>query len=101
MLDAILEYTTAGHIATVFTDESRTKGKILEKSSILDTNKLPQRMEESHLRRHSKVLLPDNINVGRIRPLPPCPTITFATPKPLNESVPMYVTTHFVEFLFN
>ncbi|CAK9822443.1 Membrane-bound transcription factor site-1 protease [Anthophora retusa] len=89
MLDAILEYTTTGHIATVFKDESQTKTKVLEKSSVLDTNELPQRMEGSHLRRHSKVLLPENTNADHIRPLPSCPTITPATPKPLNESVPM------------
>ncbi|CAK9813875.1 Membrane-bound transcription factor site-1 protease [Anthophora quadrimaculata] len=89
MLDAILEYTTTGHIATVFKDESQTKTKVLEKSSILDTNELPQRMEGSHLRRHSKVLLPENTNTDHIRPLPSCPTITPATPKPLNESVPI------------
>ncbi|XP_060826066.1 membrane-bound transcription factor site-1 protease [Bombus pascuorum] len=89
MLDAILEYTTTGHIATVFTDESQTKAKVLEKSSILDSNELPQRMEGSYLKRHSKVLLPENTNAGHIRPLPSCPTITPAIPKPLNESVPL------------
>lgn len=89
MLDAILEYTTTGHIATVFTDESQTKAKVLEKSTILDSNELPQRMDGSYLKRHSKVLLPENTKAGHIRPLPSCPTITPATPKPLNESVPM------------
>lgn len=89
MLDAILEYTAAGHIATVFTDESETKAKVLEKSTILDNNVLPQRMEGSHLKRHSKVLLPDSANGGHIRSLPSCPIITPATPKPLNESGPM------------
>ncbi|XP_043793205.1 membrane-bound transcription factor site-1 protease [Apis laboriosa] len=89
MLDAILEYTTTGHIATVFTDESQTKTKILEKSSILDSNELPQRMEGSYLKRHSKVLLSENTNTGYIRPLPSCPIIIPVTPKPLNESVPI------------
>ncbi|XP_031843340.1 membrane-bound transcription factor site-1 protease [Nomia melanderi] len=87
MLDAILEYTTTGHVATVFTDESQTKARILEKPTTLDNNELPQRMEGSHLRRHSKVLLPESTNTGHIRPLPSCPTITLAIPKPLNESV--------------
>ncbi|XP_043255245.1 membrane-bound transcription factor site-1 protease isoform X3 [Colletes gigas] len=89
MLDAILEYTTTGHVATVFTDESQTKAKVLEKLHILDNSELPQRMEGSHLRRHSKVLLPENTNTGHIRPLPSCPTITLAIPRPLNESVPI------------
>lgn len=89
MLDAILEYTTTGHIATVFTDESQTKAKILEKSSILDSNELPQRMEGSYLKRHSKVLLSENTNAGHIRPLPSCPIIIPVIPKPLNESMPM------------
>ncbi|XP_003696264.1 membrane-bound transcription factor site-1 protease [Apis florea] len=89
MLDAILEYTTTGHIATVFTDESQTKTKVLEKSSILDSNELPQRMEGSYLKRHSKVLLSESTNAGHIRPLPSCPIIIPVTPKPLNESVPI------------
>ncbi|XP_017891773.1 membrane-bound transcription factor site-1 protease isoform X1 [Ceratina calcarata] len=89
MLDAILEYTTTGHIATVFTDDKQTKAKVLEKSSLLDSNELPQRMEGSHLKRHSKVLLPENTNAGHIRPLPPCPIVTPANPRPLNESVPI------------
>lgn len=89
MLDAILEYTTTGHIATVFTDENQPKAKVLEKRSVLDSSELPQRMEGSHLRRHSKVLLPENTNTGHIRPLPSCPVITLAVPRPVNESVPM------------
>lgn len=89
MLDAILEYTTTGHVATVFTDESQTKARVLDKPTTLDNNELPQRMEGSHLRRHSKVLLPESTNTGHIRPLPSCPTITLAIPKPLNESVSM------------
>lgn len=89
MLDAILEYTTTGHVATVFTDETQNKAKVLEKPSVLDSGELPQRMEGSHLRRHSKVLLPETTNTGHIRPLPSCPIITLAVPRPLNESVPI------------
>lgn len=43
----------------------------------------------SHLSRYSKVLEP-TLGEYRIRPLSPCPRLSWATPKPLNVSAPRY-----------
>lgn len=86
MLDAILEFATTGRVPSVFEEESRRNEKISDKENMeID---LPQRMEGSHLSRHSKVLEVDGGGGERLRSLPSCPAAILATPQPLNESVP-------------
>ncbi|XP_046428490.1 membrane-bound transcription factor site-1 protease isoform X2 [Neodiprion fabricii] len=95
MLDAILEFATTGHVPTVFEEASRrdknsVDGKHwMSKDQEATETLLPQRMEGSHLSRHSKVLEVDAGGAGgRLRPLPACPVALLAVPYPLNESVP-------------
>lgn len=88
MLDAILEYATTGHVPSAFQQQAN---RVKKKKNIVDfkTASLPERRSDSHLNRHSKVLLQspgfDNIH----RPLPPCPVLNLAKPEPLNETAPM------------
>ncbi|XP_012267422.2 membrane-bound transcription factor site-1 protease [Athalia rosae] len=84
MLDAILEFATTGHVPFVFETASRHDHGLGKAKADVE---LPQRMEGSHLNRHSKVLEADG-GGGRLRSLPPCPVPILATPQPLNESVP-------------
>lgn len=88
MLDAILEYTTTGRIATIFMNENSHPNKDPKESDHFENNILPQRIEGSNFKRHSKVVASEGTGAGRYRPLPSCPTITLALPKPVNESAP-------------
>lgn len=83
MLDALLAYTTTGHVPSVFMGDNPAK-----RTEDLERSELPRRMEGSHLRRHSKVLLPDKANGGNVRPLPNCPHLLPAPSRPVNESAP-------------
>ncbi|KAK6630577.1 Membrane-bound transcription factor site-1 protease [Polyplax serrata] len=79
MLDGILEYTSTGHMPSIFKDNN---SKILNQDI-----QLPQRMEGNHLHRYSKVL--DNyVNSIQTRELPACPHLVWAHPIPLNTSAP-------------
>lgn len=79
MLDGILEYTSTGHMPSIFKENN---SKILSQEI-----QLPQRMEGNHLHRYSKVL--DNyMNSLQTRELPPCPHLVWAQPVPLNTSAP-------------
>nr|XP_050867945.1 membrane-bound transcription factor site-1 protease isoform X2 [Vespula vulgaris] len=88
MLDAILEYTTTGRIATIFMNENSHSNKDPKEPDHFENNILPQRIEGSNFKRHSKVVASEGTGAGRYRPLPSCPTITLALPKPINESAP-------------
>ncbi|KAJ4448499.1 hypothetical protein ANN_10515 [Periplaneta americana] len=79
MLDALLEYTSTGHLPSIFKDhQSQFTNKI---------NELPQRMEGNHLYRYSKVL-ENHMGTLQTRALPPCPHLVWAQPIPLNKSAP-------------
>ena len=81
MLDAIMEYTSASHLPTVFSDNAGLP--------VNRADNLPSRMEGNQLHRYSKVL--DN-NIGEVhfstRVLPPCPRLKWAHPHPLNRTAP-------------
>ncbi|XP_054278067.1 membrane-bound transcription factor site-1 protease-like [Macrosteles quadrilineatus] len=79
MLDAILEYTSTGHLPSVF-----TRNKVETPRIITD---LPQRMKGNNLYRYSKVL-ENHLGNPQVRPLPACPHIVWAPPIPLNKSAP-------------
>uniref|UniRef100_T1JW54 Membrane-bound transcription factor site-1 protease n=2 Tax=Tetranychus urticae TaxID=32264 RepID=T1JW54_TETUR len=109
MLEALLQFTTTGNIPNVFLSSSSpplspsSSSGVSPPSSAIATNqqekkspdapiasnneKLPKRMEGSHLYRYSKVL---EHHLGNIqtRPLPSCPSHKWETPIPLNESLP-------------
>ncbi|XP_039276563.1 membrane-bound transcription factor site-1 protease isoform X2 [Nilaparvata lugens] len=79
MLSALLDYTSTGHLPSVFSDN-----RITFKNKNSD---LPQRMEGNHLYRYSKVLV-NRIGALQTRPLPPCPHLVWSLPIPLNKSAP-------------
>ncbi|CAB3366260.1 Hypothetical predicted protein [Cloeon dipterum] len=81
MLDAILEYTSTGHLASVFKSNA---GKPLVKPADFP---LPQRMDGNHLYRYSKVI-ESHMGGVRTKPLPQCPHLVWAPPNPLNKSAP-------------
>ncbi|GLH02413.1 Membrane-bound transcription factor site-1 protease [Gryllus bimaculatus] len=81
MLDALLEYTSSGHLPSIFKyHQSEFSQKIID---------LPQRMEGNHLYRYSKVL-ENHMGSLQTRPLPQCPHLVWTHPIPLNKSAPTY-----------
>nr|CAD7257503.1 unnamed protein product [Timema shepardi] len=75
MLDALLEYSSMGHLPSIFKDhQTEFENHISE---------LPQRMEGNHLYRYSKVLSNHRDSL-LTRDLPPCPHLVWAQPVPLN-----------------
>ncbi|XP_049814659.1 membrane-bound transcription factor site-1 protease isoform X1 [Schistocerca nitens] len=79
MLSALLEFTSTGHLPTVFKErQTEFRNKATD---------LPQRMEGNHLHRYSKVL-ENRMGSLQTRDLPPCPTLVWAQPVPLNQSAP-------------
>nr|CAD7458320.1 unnamed protein product [Timema tahoe] len=79
MLDALLEYSSMGHLPSIFKDhQAEFENHITE---------LPQRMEGNHLYRYSKVLSNHRDSL-LTRDLPPCPHLVWAQPVPLNMSAP-------------
>lgn len=88
MLDALLEYTTTGNIPTVFMDENTKKHKTVKTTSNIENGKLPYRMEGNYFSRYSKVLMTDE-PTSNFRSLPSCPSLTYATPVLINESIAM------------
>ncbi|XP_076052888.1 membrane-bound transcription factor site-1 protease [Oratosquilla oratoria] len=77
LLEALLEYTMSGHLASIFTANS---GAPVQPSS-----ELPAKMENSNLYKHSKVV-EHTLGVEQTRPLPDCPAVMVSTPQPLNIS---------------
>ncbi|XP_045605609.1 membrane-bound transcription factor site-1 protease [Procambarus clarkii] len=77
MLDALLEFTTTGHLAGVFTSSAGLP--------VPPTTDLPTKMENSNLHKHSKVV-EHTLGMEQMRPLPECPTLLPVTPQPLNVS---------------
>jgi membrane-bound transcription factor site-1 protease len=83
LLDAMLQYTAHASIPSSLIGAVRGQHKLFLRP---ETN-LPERMGGSHLSRYSKVLEP-TLGEYRIRPLSPCPQLSWTTPKPLNVSAP-------------
>lgn len=81
MLDALLEFTSTGHMPSIFKDNS---AKVTFPST---DEPLPQRMEGNHLYRYSKVI-ENHMGTLRTRELPTCPHLVWAKPQPLNTSAP-------------
>ncbi|KAL3859602.1 hypothetical protein ACJMK2_009816 [Sinanodonta woodiana] len=79
MLSALLEYTSHNITPPVFANQ--------EKITLPPTPEMPQRMEGNHLHRYSKVT-EGHLGTPQSRPLPPCPSLTWALPQPLNITVP-------------
>ncbi|XP_062501119.1 membrane-bound transcription factor site-1 protease-like [Corticium candelabrum] len=83
LLDAMLQYTAHGSIPSALIASMKSQHKLF----IQPDSSLPERMEGSHLSRYSKVL-ESTLGEYRVRPLPPCQQLSWATPKPLNVSAP-------------
>lgn len=81
MLDALLEFTSTGHMPSIFKDNG---AKVTFASP---EEPLPQRMEGNHLYRYSKVV-ENHMGTLRTRELPACPHLVWAKPQPLNTSAP-------------
>ena len=84
LLDALLDYTATGHVPSIFTTDSENKI-----GSISTASELPQRMDNNHLYRYSKVLGSSmGFPSSYVKPLPTCPHLLFAKPIPLNKTAP-------------
>eukprot|EP00096_Caligus_rogercresseyi_P013423 TRINITY_DN6068_c0_g1_i1.p1 TRINITY_DN6068_c0_g1~~TRINITY_DN6068_c0_g1_i1.p1 ORF type:complete len:1037 (-),score=259.34 TRINITY_DN6068_c0_g1_i1:50-3160(-) len=85
LLEAMLIYTSTARIPKIF--KANAGPSLNEKDSL--KSPLPQRMENNQLHRYSKVL-ENNIGTGihATRVLPPCPTLAWASPRPLNRTAP-------------
>ncbi|XP_071545683.1 membrane-bound transcription factor site-1 protease [Panulirus ornatus] len=77
MLDALLEFTTTGHLAGVFTSSAG--------APVPPTTDLPTKMENSNLHKHSKVV-EHTLGMEQMRPLPECPMLLPVIAQPLNVS---------------
>jgi len=81
LLDGVLEYTSAGHLPSVFADAAVPQPF----ASLL----LPERMEQNQLHMYSKVLQSD---IGYLqhatRGLPACVVPAWSIPQPLNRTSP-------------
>eukprot|EP00092_Neocalanus_flemingeri_P107767 GFUD01138329.1.p1 GENE.GFUD01138329.1~~GFUD01138329.1.p1 ORF type:complete len:1040 (-),score=318.65 GFUD01138329.1:275-3394(-) len=80
LVDAVLEYTSAGHLPQLLRDNA---GPPIKPAEIL-----PARMVENQLHRYSKVLEYNIGNVFSVKQLPVCPELEFLPHKPLNTSQP-------------
>lgn len=79
LLHALVQYSTTGLIAPFF---ETTNAAVLPSDPVL-----PKRMEGNRLYRYSKVFQ-NHPGVPELRALPPCQTLNWAVPQPLNESAP-------------
>ncbi|XP_050396545.1 membrane-bound transcription factor site-1 protease [Patella vulgata] len=79
LLSALLEYTAYDNMPSMFTS--------LDKIRLPSPAELPDRMEGNHLHRYSKVI-EGNLGTPISRPLPPCPSLIWAPPHPINKSAP-------------
>jgi len=80
LVDAVLEYTSAGHLPQLLRDSA---GPPIKPAEIL-----PARMGENQLHRYSKVLEYNIGNVFSVKQLPTCPELEFLPHQPLNTSQP-------------
>jgi len=80
LVDAVLEYTSAGHLPQLLRDNA---GPPIKPAEIL-----PARMTENQLHRYSKVLEYNIGNVFSVKQLPACPDLEFLPHQPLNTSQP-------------
>jgi len=80
LMDAALEYTSAGHLPQMFRDNASP--------SIKPADSLPERMEKNQLHRYSKVLETNIGNVYSVRPLPACQKLEWSPHIPINTSSP-------------
>ncbi|XP_025115476.1 membrane-bound transcription factor site-1 protease-like [Pomacea canaliculata] len=85
MLSAILEFTAHKVLPSNFF--------LQESIELPPMGDLPERMEGNHLHRYSKVI-EGNLGKSRSRPLPPCPSLNWAKPHPLNKSAPSTLYQH-------
>ncbi|XP_065827385.1 membrane-bound transcription factor site-1 protease-like isoform X2 [Oscarella lobularis] len=83
LLDALLQYTAHANLPDEFSHLENQQHRLFLP---LKQGK-PKRMEDSHLSRYSKVLA-SNLGEQKLLPLPPCPQLAWAKPKPLNVSAP-------------
>ena len=80
LIDAMLEFTSAGHLPQIIRDNS---GPGLKPADIL-----PARLVDNQLHRYSRVLQSNIGNVFSVRPLPACPRLDNLPHLPLNTSQP-------------
>jgi len=80
LLDAVLEYTSAGHLPQLLRDNAG--------SAIKPAEVLPSRMVDNQLARYSKVLEANIGNVYTVGAIPACRVIQPLPPQPLNTSHP-------------
>jgi len=80
LMDAALEYTSAGHLPQMFRDNASPP--------IKPADSLPERMEKNQLHRYSKVLETNIGNVYSVRPLPACQKLEWSPHLPINISSP-------------
>jgi len=80
LLDALLEYTSAGHLPQLLRDNAGP--------SIKPAEVLPSRMVDNQLARYSKVLEANLGNVYSIGALPACLALKTLTPYPTNTTQP-------------
>ena len=80
LVDAMLEYTSAGHLPQIIRDNS---GPGLKPADLL-----PARLPDNQLHRYSRVLESNLGHAFAARPLPACPRHAPLRPNPLNSSQP-------------
>ena len=80
LMDAMLEFTSAGHLPQIIRDNA---GPGLKPAEIL-----PARLVDNQLHRYSRVLQSNIGNVFTVSPLPSCPRLEFLPHLPLNTSQP-------------
>ncbi|XP_032231791.2 membrane-bound transcription factor site-1 protease-like isoform X2 [Nematostella vectensis] len=80
LLDQLLDFTTSRTIPPVL---ELSRGRPLQTSSTL-----PERMEGNHLYKYSKVLDRASLGAPRTQPIPACPHLVWATPQPVNHTLP-------------
>ncbi|CAG5132157.1 unnamed protein product, partial [Candidula unifasciata] len=79
LLSALLEYTAHDSLPGVLSN--------LNKAVLPPAVELPTRMEGNHLHRYSKVI-EGSLGTAHPRPLPPCPSLVWAKPYPINKTAP-------------
>jgi len=80
LMDAMLEYTSAGHLPQIIRDNSG--------GGIKPADLLPARLADNQLHRYSRVLQSNIGNVFTVKSPPKCPVLTFLSHYPLNTSQP-------------
>ena len=80
LMDAMLEYTSAGHLPQIIRDNSA--------GGLKPADLLPARLQDNQLHRYSRVLQSNIGNVFTVQSLPSCPKLTFLAHHPLNSSQP-------------